>query len=145
MSKKILYTGGTFDLFHSGHVNFLSRCKLLADEVVVSLNTDQFIKSYKGFNPFHSYEQRKLILESCVYCDKVVPNTGNDDSTEAIERVQPHIIGIGTDWASKNYYEQMGFTQEWLDIRNIVLVYIPYTQDISSTIIKAKIAEHYNQ
>ena len=44
MSRKILYTGGTFDLFHSGHVNFLSRCKLLADEVVVSLNTDQFIK-----------------------------------------------------------------------------------------------------
>jgi glycerol-3-phosphate cytidylyltransferase len=145
MSKKILYTGGTFDLFHSGHVNFLSRCKLLADEVVVSLNTDQFIKSYKGFNPFHSYEQRKLILESCVYCDKVVPNTGNDDSTEAIERVQPHIIAIGTDWATKDYYAQMGFTQEWLDIRNIVLIYIPYTQDVSSTIIKAKIAEHYNQ
>jgi len=141
MTKRILYTGGTFDLFHSGHVNFLSRCKLIADIVVVSLNSDQFIYQYKGFKPFHSFEERKLILDSCMYCDKVVCNTGNEDSTEAIERVQPHIIAIGTDWASKDYYGQMGFSQEWLDIRNIVMVYIPYTKDVSSTIIKQKIVD----
>lgn len=143
--KKVLYTGGTFDLFHSGHVNFLSRCKILADEVVVSLNSDQFIYNYKGFKPFHSFEERKLILNSCVYCDRVVCNTGNNDSTEAIEKVQPHIIAIGTDWATKDYYSQMGFTQEWLDIRDIVMVYIPYTKDVSSTIIKQKIVERYDK
>ncbi len=141
MTGKVLYTGGTFDLFHAGHVNFLSRCKLIADTVVVSLNSDKFIRDYKGFDPFHSFEERKLILESCIYCDKVICNTGDADSTEAIERVQPHIIAIGTDWANKDYYAQMGFTQEWLDIRNIVMVYIPYTKDVSSTIIKQKIID----
>jgi hypothetical protein len=35
----------------------------------------------------------------------------------------------------------MGFSQEWLDIRNIVMVYIPYTKDVSSTIIKQKIVD----
>ena len=60
MTERILYTGGTFDLFHAGHVNFLSRCKLIADIVVVSLNSDKFIRDYKGFNPFHSFEERKL-------------------------------------------------------------------------------------
>lgn len=145
MSERVLYTGGTFDLFHAGHINFLSRCKLLADKVVVSLNTDEFIKSYKGFNPFYSFEQRKLILNSCIYVDKVISNSGNEDSTQAIEKAQPHIIAIGTDWATRDYYSQMGFTQEWLDLRNIVLVYIPYTKDISSTIIKEKIADHYNR
>ena len=141
MTKRILYTGGTFDLFHAGHVNFLSRCKLIADIVVVSLNSDKFVRDYKGFNPFHSFEERKLILDSCIYCDKVVRNIGDTDSTQAIEKVQPHIIAIGTDWASRDYYSQMGFSQEWLDLRNIVMVYIPYTKDVSSTIIKQKIVD----
>ena len=144
MTDKILYTGGTFDLFHAGHVNFLRMCKQLADTVVVSLNTDEFIQQYKGFTPFHSYEQRRQILEACIHVDKVVSNIAGSDSTEAIEKIQPHIIAIGTDWAQKDYYAQMGFSQEWLDLRNIVLVYLPYTEKISSTIIKEKISKAYN-
>ena len=41
-------------------------------------------------------------------------NIGDSDSTESIEKIQPHIIAIGTDWAKKDYYDQMGFTQQWL-------------------------------
>lgn len=145
MEKKILYTGGTFDLFHSGHVKFLRMCKMLADEVIVSLNTDEFIQEYKGFNPFYSFEQRKEILLSCRYVDNVISNIDGADSTTAIEQVQPDIIAIGTDWAKRDYYSQMGFSQEWLDIRNIVLIYLPYTQDISSTLIKEKISKEYNK
>ena len=47
----IVYTGGTFDLFHSGHVNLLKRCKDIAGsngKVIVSLNQNDFIKKYKG-------------------------------------------------------------------------------------------------
>ena len=29
---QIVYTGGTFDLFHSGHVNFLGECRKIAGE-----------------------------------------------------------------------------------------------------------------
>ena len=35
----------------------------------------------------------------------------------------------------------MGFSQEWLDLRDIVMVYIPYTKGVSSTIIKQKIVD----
>jgi len=143
MTKKVLYTGGTFDLFHAGHVNFLRMCTQLADEVVVSLNTDEFIQDYKGFTPFHTFEQRREILLACKYVDRVVSNTGGQDSTQSIENVAPHIIAIGTDWAAKDYYAQMGFSQEWLDIRNIILVYLPYTANISSTLIKEKISKAY--
>ena len=51
---QIVYTGGTFDLLHSGHIRFLKACRRLvgADgEVVVSLNTDAFIEAYKGKPP----------------------------------------------------------------------------------------------
>jgi hypothetical protein len=50
----------------------------------------------------------------------------------------PDIIAIGTDWARRDYYAQMGFDQDWLDDRGIALIYIPYTQGISSTAIKER-------
>lgn len=136
----IIYTGGTFDLFHSGHVNFLDKCSLLG-EVVVALNTDEFIESYKGSPPVCSYSEREQVLLSCKYVSAVIPNDGGADSRPAILDVMPDVIAIGSDWARKDYHSQMGFTQDWLDSHNISLMYIPYTANISTTNLKARLAD----
>ena len=102
-------------------------------------NTDEFILEYKGSLPVCSYDERKLVLENSVYVTNVVPNIGGADSKPSIENVNPDIIAIGTDWARKNYYEQMKFTQDWLDEKNIMLLYVPYTKGISSTEIKKRL------
>lgn len=138
MTKK-LYTGGTFDLFHRGHVNFLRQCKEIADYVIVSLNTDDFIFRYKGKNPIMSYEERREILLSCKYVDEVIPNIEGEDSKPTILSVSPKFIAIGSDWAKKDYYKQMNFTQKWLDDNDIILIYLPYTENISTTLIKEKL------
>jgi glycerol-3-phosphate cytidylyltransferase len=138
-NKKVLYTGGTFDLFHYGHINFLQKCRMISDEVIVSLNTDEFIFEYKGNTPVMTYEERKKSLLSCPYVDRVIPNIGGKDSRVSILEINPDIVAIGDDWAKKDYYKQMSFTQEWLDEHNIVLVYIPYTQGISTTEIKNRL------
>jgi len=106
---------------------------------VVSLNTDEFIEGYKGKPPVLSYQEREAVLKSCKYVDQVIPNVGGSDSKIAIELVQPDYIAIGSDWTKKNYYEQMGFTQDWLDERGIGLIYVPYTKNISSTNIKNRL------
>ncbi len=134
----VVYTGGTFDLFHSGHVNFLRKCSELGS-VIVSLNTDEFITKYKGKPPIMDFSQRKAVLESCKYVWKVVPNEGGENSTIAIGKVIPDIIAIGSDWARRDYYKQMGFDQDWLDINGISLIYIPYTSGISTTKLKARV------
>jgi glycerol-3-phosphate cytidylyltransferase len=139
----VVYTGGTFDLFHSGHVNLLKRCKQIAGEgglVVVSLNTDDFIMRYKGSAPICSETERKAVLESCVYVDQVIMNVGDSDSKIAIESVSPDYIVIGSDWAKKDYYKQMGFDQDWLDKNDIGLCYVPYTKAISSSDIKKRMS-----
>ena len=133
----VVYTGGTFDLFHAGHVEFLRRCSELGS-VVVSLNTDEFIEEYKGKPPVISYADRRDVLLACRYVDSVVPNTGGSDSRIAIESVMPDLVVIGSDWARRDYYTQMAFDQDWLDERGIGLCYIPYTQGISSTAIKER-------
>ena len=134
-----LYTGGTFDLFHAGHVKFLERCSQISDEVMVSLNTDEFIEAYKGKPPVMTYQERLTTLAGCRYVDRVIPNVGGADSKVAIDRVRPDIVAIGSDWARKDYYKQMQFDQDWLDERNISLIYIPYTRGISSTDIKRRL------
>lgn len=155
----IVYTGGTFDLFHAGHVNFLRQCSeiakkiielpyplgdrwegtLSANKVVVSLNTDEFILRFKGKYPVYSYTERYDILLGCKYVSEVIPNIGGADSKPAILKVRPDFIVIGSDWACKDYYSQMGFDQKWLDSENIVLLYVPYTQGVSTTELKKRI------
>ena len=138
----VVYTGGTFDLVHSGHITFLKACRRIAGtdgRVVVSLNTDEFIAAYKGKPPIMSYAERRAILLGCRYVDSVVENVGGADSKPAIENVIPDFVVIGDDWAKKDYYKQMQFTQEWLDDHAIQLCYVPYTQGISSTDLKARI------
>ena len=134
----VVYSGGTFDLFHSGHANFLARCAEFG-AVTVSLNTDEFITEYKGKPPVMSYKERERVLLSCRSVDAVIPNFGGTDSKPAIEFVQPDLIVIGSDWARRDYYSQMGFDQDWLDQRDIGLCYIPYTDGISSTDIKKRL------
>jgi glycerol-3-phosphate cytidylyltransferase len=133
-----VYTGGTFDLFHAGHVEFLRRCAELGS-VTVSLNEDEFIEKYKGKKPVISYQERKDVLLGCRWVDRVVPNLGGADSRVSIDLCSPDLIVIGSDWARRDYYAQMQFDQDWLDERGIGLVYIPYTQGISSTAIKERL------
>ena len=139
----IVYTGGTFDLFHSGHVRFLKACRRLAGDggkVVVSLNDDAFIEAYKGKAPVMSFGERKEVLLGCRYVDEVVANFGGADSKPSILKLQPDLIVIGDDWARRDYYAQMQFTQGWLDRHEIGLVYVPYTAGISTTDLKQRIA-----
>ena len=144
MSRFIVYTGGTFDILHKGHINLLKACKKISGyegKVVVGLNTDDFIERYKGSAPYRGYTDRKAVLEACKHVDEVVPNEGGEDSTLVLDKVSPAFIVVGSDWAKKDYYKQMGFTQKWLDERNITLIYTPYTEGISSTSIKTKISD----
>lgn len=134
----IVYTGGTFDLYHAGHARFLARCAEFG-EVTVALNTDEFITEYKKRPPVMSYAERATVLHSCRSVTNVVPNVGGADSRPAIELVSPDLIVIGSDWATRDYYGQMGFTQEWLDERGIGLCYIPYTQGISTTEVRKRL------
>lgn len=141
MVEKVVYTGGTFDLFHRGHVNFLRQCKKIG-KVVVSLNTDDFVAQYKGKPPVMTFDERRDVLLTCKYVDDVVANIGGKDSKPAILSVKPDFIAIADDWAKKDYYAQMSFTQEWLDQNNITLLYIPYTRGVSTTEIKERMREY---
>lgn len=147
-NNTIVYTGGTFDVPHVGHVNFLRECAKLG-KVLVALNTDEFVEKYKGQKPVFSFQERYDMLANLEYVKFCEPNIGNEDSRVTIMKANEELnshqngakikyLAIGSDWATKDYYKQMGFTQEWLDSQGITVVYIPYYNGISTSEIKKR-------
>lgn len=126
-----IYCGGTFDLFHAGHVNFLRACSELG-EVVVALNTDEFAARYKRL-PVYDLEERIHLLEACRYVSYVTVNDGDEDSRPAIRRMKPQFIAHGDDWTGEALMRQMNLTQDFLDVHGIRMLYVPYTRSVSTT------------
>lgn len=61
---KNVYVIGVFDLFHFGHVELLRRAKELGDRLIVAINGDEMVASYKR-RPFLS-EQDRLEVVKCL-------------------------------------------------------------------------------
>lgn len=127
---------GTFDCLHHGHINLLYEASRLGN-LTVGLNTDEFVERYKGRPPIMSYDTRRKVLMALKSVTSVVPCDG--DGAATVARVQPDYLVIGSDWARRDYYAQMGFSQDWLDDKKINLVYVPYTKGISTTEIRRRL------
>jgi glycerol-3-phosphate cytidylyltransferase len=137
-----IYNGGTYDLFHWGHVELLRRLKEMAGPdgvVIVAVNTDEFVEQFKGSKPIMSLEERMAVLRGCRYVDEVIVNWGGPDSREAIIESKADFVVTGTDWAERDYMKQMSFTREWLESYNVGFGYLPYTEGISTTDIKKRL------
>ena len=124
--KKIrVFTSGSFDLFHIGHLNILERSAALGDELIVGVSTDELIQHYKGMPPIIPFEQRFRIISS-LKCE-----------VAQLQREDIDIVTIGDDWINK-YLEGL----EWMKQQpGKEVVYFPYTPDVSTTSIKKKIIE----
>ncbi|MDE6489696.1 MAG: adenylyltransferase/cytidyltransferase family protein [Muribaculaceae bacterium] len=139
--KKIrVFTSGSFDMFHIGHLNILERSAALGDELIVGVSTDELIQQYKGMPPIIPFEQRLRIVASLKCVTKVVTQVKLTETAQ-LQRENIDIVTIGDDWEHK-YLEGI----EWIKSQpGKRVVYFPYTPGISTTGIKKKIIESTNQ
>lgn len=138
MEKNRVLTIGTFDLLHWGHIDFLDQCADLGD-LTVGVNSDEFVVQFKPEAPIMTQEERMYTVERLGF--DVILNESS--GRQLIERLNPDILAVGSDWARKDYLKQIDVTQDWLDERHIILAYVPYVQkmSISSSEIKRRIRE----
>ena len=139
--KKVrVFTSGTFDLFHVGHLNILQKSAALGDELIVGVSTDELIEEYKGMKPIIPFEQRIRIVESIGCVTKVVKQVKLTEIAQ-LKREDIDIVTIGDDWENK-YLEGL----EWMKSQpGKKVVYFPYTPGISTTTIKRTIIESTNE
>ena len=129
-----IYVGGTFDLFHYGHARFLQQCSLYG-EVIVSLNTDEFASRYKR-NPILTLGERIESVKACRFVGEVIVNIGDEDTGKTIESIRNKSISHiahGSDWQGDGLLKQLGISQEWLDGKGISMLYLKYTDSISTS------------
>lgn len=133
-------TLGTFDTIHAGHVGLFRQCRRLAGhpdgQVIVAINSDEFVARYKGAPPLVPYASRAAVIGALWMVDEVVCNDSHGNQGNLIEAARPDVLVIGQDWALKDYMGQLGISQQWLDDRDIQLCYVPRTGEWSSTAIK---------
>ena len=68
---KIVYADGTFDLFHTGHIEFLKKAKLFGTKLYVGVLADESVESYKR-TPILNLKERTEILKNIKIIDKVI-------------------------------------------------------------------------
>ena len=96
--KKVVFTNGTFDIMHRGHVEYLAAARALGDVLVVGLNTDASIRRIKGNGrPINRNADRAAVLaglESVSYICFFGANTPG----RLIETLVPDVLVKGADW-----------------------------------------------
>jgi D-beta-D-heptose 7-phosphate kinase/D-beta-D-heptose 1-phosphate adenosyltransferase len=96
--KKVVFTNGTFDIIHRGHVEYLQAAKKLGDVLIVGLNTDASIRRIKGKGrPVNKNGDRAIVLAS-LGCVDYVCFFGEDTPQNLINKIVPDVLVKGADW-----------------------------------------------
>ena len=110
----IVYTVGTFDLLHVGHLALLNQCKLLGNILVVGVASDAVVNMYKPNVPVVPLEQRVEMLEA-LSCVDIVRPYYQLEYVSGCKEVDVDIFVVGEDWGKKqhnidvnNYLRRMG-------------------------------------
>ncbi|MGP4844711.1 adenylyltransferase/cytidyltransferase family protein [Marinobacter sp. 1Y8] len=96
----IVYTVGTFDLLHVGHLALLEYCKSLGDVVAVGVASDRVVNSYKPNVPVIPLEQRMEMLNA-LSCVDIVRPYDELEYVSGCKAVNADIFVIGEDWGNK--------------------------------------------
>ena len=129
------YTTGVFDMFHVGHLNLLARAREQCDRLIVGVSTDDVVLDYKGHAPIVPYAERVAIVKAIRYVDEVVPQTSMDKFA-AWEKLRFNRLFHGNDWKGSAMYNEV---EAKLKAVGVEVVYFPYTQGTSSTLLAERL------
>ena len=96
--KRVVFTNGCFDIIHPGHIFILEQAKLKGDILIVGLNSDQSIKSFKSdVRPICSQDDRAYVLAGLASVDYIF--IFNEATPEKIiMQISPDVLVKGKDY-----------------------------------------------
>ncbi|HEX9658481.1 MAG TPA: D-glycero-beta-D-manno-heptose 1-phosphate adenylyltransferase [Bacteroidota bacterium] len=100
--QRVVFTNGTFDILHRGHVEYLEKAKRMGDILIVGLNTDSSIRKIKGpLRPINPNRDRAIVLAALRTVDYVCFFRENTP-LRLIQALRPDVLVKGADWKTNN-------------------------------------------
>ena len=131
MTRVITY--GTYDLLHQGHVNILKRAKDLGDYLIVGVTSDIFDRERGKLNVKNNVLERVEAVRETGYANEIIIEDYLGQKIDDIQKYNVDIFAIGSDWEG-----QFDYLKEFCEV-----VYLPRTEGVSSTLLRAKGQEKY--
>ena len=131
--KIIVYTSGTFDMFHFNHLRMINYARSLGDILIVGVSTDELVSSYKEA-PIIPFNERLQIIEALKTPDIVIPQR-TLDHTEIVKKLNIDAFVVGDDWVGK---------YDYLKELDVQVFYFPYGSGVSSSSIRKTIHDTYD-
>ncbi|KGL49322.1 adenylyltransferase/cytidyltransferase family protein [Porphyromonas cangingivalis] len=130
--KTIVYTSGTFDMFHYNHLRMINYARAIADILIVGVSTDELVQTYKPA-PIIPFNERMQIIEALKTPDIVIPQHSLNH-TEIVKKLNIDAFVVGDDWYGKyDYLKDLG----------VQVFYFPYGTGVSTTEIKKTVHASY--
>ena len=135
--KRIVHTNGSYDILHAGHIDTLERAKQLGDILIVSINSDDSVRRFKGNNrPIMDQEDRARILSS-LECVDFVTIFPEDNILETIRVISPSLHVKGGTFLPERIEEE----KKLIESLGGSFMTLPLTEGKSTTNIIKKIIE----
>ncbi|MEQ9619655.1 MAG: D-glycero-beta-D-manno-heptose-7-phosphate kinase [Deltaproteobacteria bacterium] len=132
--KKVIFTNGCFDLFHTGHLKLLREARKLGDSLVVAINSDDSVKRLKGEGRPYISETDRANLLTAIDCVDFLAVFEEDTPLEIIKELKPDVIVKGGDYSPE---EVVG--KEFIENRGGEVKIIPLIDGISTSSLAERI------
>jgi cytidyltransferase-related domain len=129
---KVGYTQGVYDMFHIGHLNLINHAKEQCDTLIVGVNADELVESYKHKTPVINQNERQIIVANIKAVDECII-AYTLDKVEMWQKLHFDAIFIGDDWKGNPRWEQ---TKINLAEYGADVVFLPHTDGVSSTFLR---------
>lgn len=130
---QIGYLSGTFDMFHIGHLNILRKAKNHCDYLIVGIHKDGSRKHKQTFIPL---DERKAIVSSISYVDKVVDATSED--SDMWKKLHYDRLFVGSDYKGSERFKNYS---KFFKGKGVEIVFFPYTKQTSSSQLRTSLIE----
>lgn len=136
--KRVL-TVGVYDLLHKGHIELFRRAKGLGDYLIVAVQDGDVILKYKPQSKvLNSTEDRIYMVQSIKYVDETIVYEAVDD---IVKKVDFDVFVSGPDQNHSGFQSAI----KWCEENGKEFTILARTDGVSSSELKAKIAEKHNR